>query len=416
MSAASSTHVFPAQDAALPSIHVLVVGTGMYVCGRGTAGFGTVLPALFEARRQGKIAGVSVVGTQPAHLVELRAKVAGMEQQTGLTMPMRCFPEGEATATEAYREAMSTLPRPGCAIISVPDHLHRVIAGEALTAGLHALVVKPLTPTVAEARELVALAAEQNLYGAVEFHKRFDRANLMLRDVVSRGAIGQPLYAVVEYSQRRSVPSERFRAWVENVNVFQYLGVHYVDVLAFATGARPRRVMAVGQKRWLASRGIDAYDAIQAVIEWILPNGGTFSSTLLTSWVDPEGTSAMSDQRIKLIGTLGRYESDQKRRGISIVTDAGTEEPNPDFTVAYGARPGDVEFRGYGIDSIMQFLDDVVRINAGLLTPDALEGRRPTFREGVTSVAVAEAVGRSLAGDGHWVEVDALVAPADHTQ
>lgn len=408
--------MFHASDTALPPVHVLVVGTGMYVCGRGTRSFGTVLPALLEGRRQGRIASVSVVGTQASHLVELKAKMARMEQQTGLTMPVRCFPEGGATSSEAYREAIETLPRPGCAIISVPHHLHRAIAGEALMAGLHTLVVKPLTATVAEARELVALAAEQNLYGAVEFHKRFDRANLMLRDVVSCGAIGEPLYALVEYSQRRSVPSERFLAWVDKVNVFQYLGVHYVDVLAFATGARPVRVMAVGQKRWLVSHGIDAYDAIQAIIEWRLPDGGGFASTILTSWVDPEGTSAMSDQRVKLIGTLGRYESDQKRRGISIVTDAGTEEPNPDFTVAYGTRPGQVEFQGYGIDSIMQFLDDVVRINAGLLTPGALEGQRPTFREGVTSVAVAEAAGHSLAGEGRWVEIDALVASADRTR
>lgn len=384
----------------------------MYVCGRGTPGFGTVLPALIEGRRRGRVASVFVAGTQPAHLTTLRAKVADLERQTGVTLPLRGFPEGDAASSDAYLAAIGALPRPGCAIVCVPDHLHRTIAGDAIEAQLHTLVVKPLAPTLREARELVSLAARQDVYGAVEFHKRFDRANLMLRDAVSRGTVGQPLYAVVEYSQRRSVPTERFRAWVDKVNVFQYLGVHYVDVLAFATGATPRRVIATGQKRWLVSQGIDAHDAIQAIVEWRLPDGGDFVSMILTSWVDPESTSAMSDQRIMLVGTRGRYASDQKRRGISIVTDAGTEEPNPDFTMPYGTRPGEVEFRGYGVDSILQFVEDVARICAGELTPDVLEGRRPTFRESLLSVAVIEAAGRSLTHDGRCVDVEPVGAPA----
>ena len=34
-------------------INVLVVGAGMYVCGRGTGTFGTIIPALNEASKSG---------------------------------------------------------------------------------------------------------------------------------------------------------------------------------------------------------------------------------------------------------------------------------------------------------------------------------------------------------------------------
>ena len=69
--------------------------------------------------------------------------------------------------------------------------------------------------------------------------------------------------------------------------------------------------MAVGQKKWLPTKGLDAYDAIQCMVEWQMRNGSKFNQTLLTNWIDPETSSSMSDQKIKLVGTTGRFESDQ---------------------------------------------------------------------------------------------------------
>ena len=64
----------------------------------------------------------------------------------------------------------------------VPDNLHRKVAEDTIKNGLHTLVVKPLAPTVQEVIELVELQRKNNVYCAVEFHKRFDRSNIKLRD------------------------------------------------------------------------------------------------------------------------------------------------------------------------------------------------------------------------------------------
>lgn len=248
---------------------------------------------------------------------------------------------------------------------------------------------------------------KNKVYCAVEFHKRFDYANLKLKDTVAQGLIGDPLYFLVEYSQRKSVPTRHFIKWVRNTNIFQYLGVHYVDIIYFATGAKPKRAMAIGQKNWLVSQRVNAYDSIQAVIEWQSKNGKSFTSCILTNWIDPEKSSAMSDQKIKVIGTRGRFESDQKRRGITIVTDKkGIEEPNPYFCSAYG-RYGEVSYHGYGIDSICQFLDDVAEIESGNIGVNDLEGKRPTFKETIVTTAVLEAVNRSLKEGARWVNIEA---------
>lgn len=387
-------------------LDILIIGTGMYVCGRGTDGYGTILPAVYEWKKSGFAGGVHIAGTQPDGIRIVKKKVAELNKLFGFAVDVKYYPEQEMRDPEVYKKAIDDIPRPACAIVVVPDHLHRTVAGYAVENGLHTLVVKPLAPTIKETLELVELQERRNVYCAVEFHKRFDRSNLRLKDAISSGKIGEPLYFIVEYSQRKSIPTERFKKWVETINIFQYLGIHYVDIIYFATRAVPKRVMAIGQKNYLLSKGIDTYDSIQAFIEWEMPSGIRFNSSFFTNWIDPENTSAMSDQRIKVIGTKGRYEADQKNRGIRIVTDAnGIEEPNPDFCSMYGTAVGDISFRGYGIESVLQFLDDVCGIESGTLNIAGLEGRRPTFKDSIVTTAIIEAVNKSLAENGKWINV-----------
>ncbi len=128
-------------------------------------------------------------------------------------------------------------------------------------------------------------------------------------------------------------------------------------------------------------------------------------SSFVVSWVDPEHTSAMSYQSIKVIGTKGRYESDQKHRGVEVVSDeGGIRDVNPYFCELYPV-PGTTlhAFRGYGIESVTQFLRDAREVAAGKLKPADLEGQRPTFRDSFVSCAVVEAARKSLAQHGAWV-------------
>ena len=385
-------------------LNILVVGTGMYVCGRGTDGYGTILPAIYEWARCGNLGDIYIAGTRSEGIKAVKKKVEKLNGLFGFDIVPKYFPESSADDPEAYKAAIREISKPACAIVAVPDNLHRDIAGDAISSNIHTLVVKPLAPTVKEVVELIELQKRFDVYCAVEFHKRFDRSNLKLRDTIVNGKIGDPLYFVVEYSQRKSIPVEKFKCWVKATNIFQYLGVHYVDIIYFATRALPKRVMAIGQKNYLSSRGIDNYDSIQVVVEWEMPTGKIFSSVFFTNWIDPENTSAMSDQKIEVIGTKGRYEADQKRRGIRLTTDErGIEEPNPDFCSMYGSLNGDVSFQGYGIDSITRFLNDVNLIKLGHLRIEDLELQRPTFKESVVPTVIIEAANKSLGENWRWI-------------
>jgi D-galacturonate reductase len=389
-------------------IDVLIVGAGMHVSGRGTATCGTVLPAVVQAHRDGLVGRMAVAATSAASIDSFNEKLTLLNQRLGTAARFEGFPVG-GTYPDAWQEALAGLGPRGCAIIVVPDDLHAPIATAAIRRRLPVLVEKPLTPTLAEAQALLALAQEMGVYGAVDFHKRWDLMNLKLKETVEDGRLGAPLYATVEYSQRRVIPEMVFRAWVEKANPFQYLCVHFVDILIFALRAVPRRAMAVGQQCRLRSQGIKTYDAVQACIEWSLPGASApFVSTFAANWIDPNTTSALSYQSLKVIGTEGRFESDQRDRGLEVITEAGgIETLNPYFTQSYPVGDGTRrEYRGYGIDSVRTFLEDVRNLHDGRVAPAGLESVRPTLRQALASTAVVDAINQSLTRDGVWITIE----------
>lgn len=388
----------------MKSINVLVIGAGLYVCGKGTSGYGTILPAIFEWKRCTQNKGeVYCVSTSSNSVQELSKKADDLIIKTGVNIEIKTYPDSELHDRFAYQKALKEIKKPACAIIAVPDHLHCQIATDCLDAGLHTLLVKPLTPTSREGRQLVNLADKYGLYGAVEFHKRWDRSNLILRDKIQSGELGSPLNCWIEYSQRKSIPLSFFKEWAAKTSILQYLGVHYIDLIRFATNARPKRVMAIGQKSEIIQHDIDTYDAIQCVIEWEMPDGVQFTETILTSWVDPESSTAISDQKIKFIGSKGRFEADQKDRGITINTDnLGVQHINPDFCMPYGTKNGEIHWHGYGIESITTFLNDVLAIEDSQKSLSELQLNRPSFQESLLSTMVVEAAHLSLENESKW--------------
>jgi len=389
-------------------MNILLIGNGMYSTGRGTKEFGTILPAIIEWQRTCENPlDLAVVGTNEEHSILAREKYNQLSDLTGVELNIEFYPNDENKLLKSYLDIINSVDRPDCAIIVVPDHLHYKITKDCLMAGLHCLVVKPLVLTTNEAIDLTQIAKDKNLYGAVEYHKRWDKSNLIVKETVERD-LGEILYCLVEYSQRKSVPSEIFNQWAENSNVLNYLGIHYIDIMYFISKATPNRVMVVGQKNWLkGNKNINTYDSIQCVIEWVGNLGNSFTQTLLLNWIDPETSTAMSDQKIKIIGTKGRVEADQKERGIRISLDnSHLDEPNPDFCKPYRNINGKFSWKGYGIDSVVTFLFDIKNIEEGFINLEDLSDARPTFEDSIIVTSIIEAANKSLNNGGAWESVD----------
>lgn len=385
---------------------VLVLGAGMYVTGRGNTGVGTVLASLAETSRTQTVEAVTVAATNPANASVVAEAAVRLNDKLNTRLPVRYQTiEGEADADVA---ALCAETHYDCAVVAIPDHLHYSYAGALIRHGVHCLVVKPLVETTAQAIELEHLRAQYAVHGAVEFHKRWDETNLWIRRSIAEDRLGKLLYFVVDYSQRVSIPLTTFRHWSGQTNIFQYLGVHYADLIHFLTGFLPVRVMAVGTRGLLASRNVTAWDSVHATVIFRNPHTpeDEFVAQFNTNWIDPDCTSALSDQKYKVIGVRGRIECDQKNRGIELVHERdGIQQINPYFSDFLPDADGNLRFSGYGHESIHQFLRDVEDISAGRTTAESLQQRRPGFRQATVSTAIVDCVNQSLADNFNWKEV-----------
>ena len=185
--------------------------------------------------------------------------------------------------------------------------------------------------------------------------------------------------------------------YAENFS-FQYLGVHYVDLIYFITHFKPKKVWAWGQKGYLARKKINTFDAVQATIEW-KRNDKIFYSYIITNWIDPNNSSATSDQKINFVGEKGRFFSDQKNRGLFTVSDeVNSTQINPYFTNLNFSEK--YFFTGYGIRNIINFIKasnfEDKKFNKNL---------NSTFYDSLISTKVIEAVNKSLQNNGKVILV-----------
>ena len=109
-------------------LNVVVIGTGMYVCGRGTDEYGTVLPALGEWKRTHGLDELYLVGATPEGIRAAHAKLQGLERTTGVSLSPCYMPSDNRPDPQGYLEAVRRIPKPACAIVAVPDALHRDVA------------------------------------------------------------------------------------------------------------------------------------------------------------------------------------------------------------------------------------------------------------------------------------------------
>lgn len=103
--------------------------------------------------------------------------------------------------------------------IAAPTSYHYAIAKDCIEQGIHVLIEKPITVTVAEADELIALAEQHKVLIQVGHLERFNAALLALGD-----KLGQPRFI----ESHRLAP---FNPRANDVNVVLDLMIHDIDII-----------------------------------------------------------------------------------------------------------------------------------------------------------------------------------------
>jgi predicted dehydrogenase len=376
---------------------IVVVGSGAYVIG-DTYGPGVVLRSILAwLDGRGRAGEVVLTARTKARRAAAARGAADATADLASKTPVSVVAADDVDALIAKR--------PLAVFVCVPDQAHQHYVEAAARAEVPAWLVKPVTGDLATARVLEASCRAKGAAVWVDYHKRFDTSNQLLRQSVERAEHGRPLHYFVQYSQPRDLPMQQF-AWAADVDPLTYIGCHYLDQLAFVfPGVVAERAMAIaidGPVRHAV--GGRAHDKVICEVALRYKNQPLHAS-LHVGWANPLGAPAKSFQRVELDLEHGKVVADQTARGYQVWTDAGTREVNPYFFQRLAdPATGAPTVSGYGYDSVARFLDYCVagadeqrRLRASATLPWI---EHAVFAERVLAAATA-----SMAAGGRWVDI-----------
>jgi predicted dehydrogenase len=199
--------------------------------------------------------------------------------------------------------------------VATPDPFHHAPALAMLKAGKHALIEKPMTTNVEEARDLVAAARTSGVKSMVDFQMRWNPSYMVIKDEIEAGNIGKPVMGYIRLSDAIQVATG-WLSWAGKSGPHWFLFPHTMDMMRWLIDEEPIEVYAIGRKGVLVEKGVDTYDAVQALVRF-----EQAFVTFETSWIVPDSSPSVTDCEMALYGTSGRILFDQDFAGLEIATD-----------------------------------------------------------------------------------------------
>lgn len=231
--------------------------------------------------------------------------------------------------------------------IATPDHLHREPTVRMLRAGKHVMVEKPLATSIADGKAMVAAAAASGATLMVDFHARWHPLFMDAKTYAERGDLGKPVMGYARLSDTIYVPTEMLN-WGGRSGPEWFLFPHVMDIARWLIDREPVEVYAKGHRGVLAAKGVDCWDAIQALVEF---EGGV-SFLFETSWIVPNSYTNVVDNRLTLYGDKGGLEL-KNEPNLWVFTDRFHTPFSSQSVTRYGKA------WGFQYESIRYFVDCV---------------------------------------------------------
>ncbi len=157
-----------------------------------------------------------------------------MAQEKAGAAPEQCF----ASLAEALADVECDI-----VLATLRTEAHYATVKQALEAGCHVVVEKPFASTIAQAKELVALAAEKDRVLMVSQNYRYYPAPILAAELIAQQALG-PL-STVGIDFRYHAPTDG-HAYPEMPDpLLADMAIHHFDLMRLVLGDEPKRVSAV---------------------------------------------------------------------------------------------------------------------------------------------------------------------------
>lgn len=194
--------------------------------------------------------GAGVIGRR--HLAAIDdagvAEVSAIADPTPAAMAL-----AEARGIHCYpdADALFTAHAPDGVIVATPTALHLAPAIRALEARAHVLVEKPITATPDQARQLIAVAAEQDRQLLVGHHRRYYPQVGLARQIIQGGLLGQLIGVSGQWTLRK--PDHYYDAdwrkrWEAGPLVTNL--IHEIDLLRYIAGEIASVSADVSHEAW----------------------------------------------------------------------------------------------------------------------------------------------------------------------
>lgn len=290
-----------------------------------------------------------LVGSAKARNIHLQAICDVAEE---LTEKMAAIYEPDSVYTDY--ETMLEDPKVEAVIIGIGDQFHVPCARQALLAGKHVLVEKPMGVSVEECRDLEKLAEEKNLLLQVGHMKRYDEGLQFARkfkqeklgevttykgwycDSVGRYTLTDNVMPVLYSSDAMKKPAGNPKAVLDRYYLLGH-GSHLFDTAMYFMGpveqVSARYVHRGKLHSWLidcdfADGSIGALDLTIAIAQrWhegceIYGTGGTIFARTFNPWEFRSSIVECYDSRTDVISTPAAYDGQFYRRELEGFADS----------------------------------------------------------------------------------------------
>ncbi|HEY3308154.1 MAG TPA: Gfo/Idh/MocA family oxidoreductase [Desulfuromonadaceae bacterium] len=148
--------------------------------------------------------------------------------------PQRAAEIASSLGVKTFSDHRELIGQVDAVSVVVPTQYHHTVARDFLSAGVNVLIEKPITVTIEEADELIALADQSGVVFQVGHLERFNPVLVALDDILQ-----EPLFI-------ESVRIAPFKPRGTDVNVVLDLMIHDIDIIQHIVKSPVERIDAIG--------------------------------------------------------------------------------------------------------------------------------------------------------------------------
>jgi predicted dehydrogenase len=218
------------------------------------------------------------------------------------------------TATTDYRRLLEDPSIDAVMISTTPEPTHYPIAKEAMLAGKHVFLEKPMALELAQADELIQLSSDQKILFTIGYSQRFNPKFAYVKRSIEDGTIGEPVTALVSRHITRNL-GKKISGRVR-LSPAAMESTHDLDFVLWCLAPRkPVRVYAQEVAKVMKTN----YDAPDCVWMIVTMDDGTVF-TVGGGWVMPPAYPNFSATWIEFVGTEGAVMVDDTHRDVYVTT------------------------------------------------------------------------------------------------